>query len=177
MRLAVGAGLLKSDIIDTPHKLKTASVEASWDLWKAKHSCCFMPPLIEAYLWDAQRLSESFPDSPYAFPRYNRKDTTNSNSASAALNKWLHQYVPEGCTMHSFRHSMRDRLRAVGCPSDVIDQIGGWTTEGVGQAYGKGYQLELCMKWMNFILAWVHHCQMIQLIWANGKCSLAFNGL
>jgi integrase len=85
------------------------------------------------------------------FPRYNRRDTTNSNSASAALNKWLHQYVPEGCTMHSFRHSMRDRLRAVECPSDVIDQIGGWATEGVGQAYGEGYELKVCTKWMNLI--------------------------
>ena len=34
---------------------------------------------------------------------------------------------------------MRDRLRAVECPSDVINQIGGWATEGVGQGYGKGY--------------------------------------
>ena len=32
---------------------------------------------------------------------------------------------------HSFRHSMRDRLRAVECPSDIIDQIGGWLTSGV----------------------------------------------
>ena len=38
---------------------------------------------------------------------------------------------------------MRDRLRAVECPMDMIDQIGGWrsvTTIGVG--YGKGYSLE-----------------------------------
>ena len=55
--------------------------------------------------------------------------------------------------MHSFRHSMRDRLRAVECPSDVIDQIGGWATEGVGQGCGEGYELKVCMKWMNFILA------------------------
>ena len=27
--------------------------------------------------------------------------------------------------MHSFRHSMRDRLRAVSCPSEMVDQIGG----------------------------------------------------
>ena len=50
--------------------------------------------------------------------------------------------------MHSFRHSMRDRLRAVECPSDVIDQIGGWATEGVAQKYGKGYELQVCAKWM-----------------------------
>ena len=101
-----------------------------------------MPP-VGASLWAAQRLSGAFPDSPYAFPRYNRKDTTNSNSASAALNKWLHKYVPEGCTMHSFRHSMRDRLRAVQCSADIIDQIGGWTSEGVGQGYGYGYPLSV----------------------------------
>ena len=28
---------------------------------------------------------------------------------------------PVGCTMHSLRHSIRNRLRAVECPSDVID--------------------------------------------------------
>ena len=44
---------------------------------------------------------------------------------------------------------MRDRLRAVECPSDMIDQIGGWATEGVGQSYGKGYSIEVCLKWVN----------------------------
>ena len=34
---------------------------------------------------------------------------------------------------------MRDRLRAVECPSDVIDQIGGWLTHRVGKSYGLGY--------------------------------------
>ena len=147
MRLAEGAGLLKSDIVlaaDIPHiSLKPHS----WRPLKTSGSKRDIP-LVGASLWAAQRLSESFLDSPYAFPRYNRRDTTNSNSASAALNKWLHQYVPVGCTMHSFRHSMRDRLRAVECPSDVIDQIGGWATEGVGQGYGEGYQLEVCYRWM-----------------------------
>jgi hypothetical protein len=36
---------------------------------------------------------------------------------------------------------MRDRLRAVQCPSDMIDQIGGWATAGVGHSYGEGYDL------------------------------------
>ena len=53
--------------------------------------------------------------------------------------------------MHSFRHSMGDRLRAVECPSDVIDQIAGWATEGVGQDYGKGYELEVCYKWLKML--------------------------
>ena len=43
---------------------------------------------------------------------------------------------------------MRDRLRAVECPSDIIDQIGGWATSSVGQGYGEGYGLEVCDRWM-----------------------------
>ena len=41
------------------------------------------------------------------------------------------------------------RLRAVECPSDIIDAIGGWTTTGVGQRYGTGQPLEVKAKWMD----------------------------
>ena len=41
------------------------------------------------------------------------------------------------------RHSLRDRLRAVECPSDIIDPIGGWTTMGIGHAYGSGDSVEI----------------------------------
>ena len=51
---------------------------------------------------------------------------------TAALNKWLKPRVPAGCVIHSFCHSLRDRLRAIEYPADIIDAIGGWTTEGVG---------------------------------------------
>ena len=43
---------------------------------------------------------------------------------------------------------MRDRLRAVQCPSDMIDQIGGWTTAGVGQGYGEGYAAQTIYNWV-----------------------------
>jgi hypothetical protein len=56
--------------------------------------------------------------------------------------------VPEKCTMYSFRHSMRDRLTAVECPADIVDQIGGWQTEGVGHSYGKGYPPDVLKRWM-----------------------------
>ena len=147
MRLAEGAGLLKSDIhldADIPfvriqkhpwRNLKTASSER-------------IIPLCGQALWAAKRIVASDQTSKFAFPRYNRHSTTKANSASAALNKWLKQYVPIGCTMHSFRHSMRDRLRSVQCPSDIADQIGGWTSEGVGQGYGSGYPLNVLNDWM-----------------------------
>ena len=147
MRLAEGAGLLKSDIIldaDIPH---ISLIPYPWRPLKTASSPRDIP-LVGASLWAAQRLSEAFPESPYAFPRYNRENTTNSNSASAALNKWLHQYVPKGCTMHSFRHSLRDRLRAAECPSELIDQIGGWSTTGVGHGYGAGFSVDALNSWL-----------------------------
>ena len=51
--------------------------------------------------------------------------------------------------MHSFRHSMRDRLRAIECPEEAIDQIGGWSQKSVGRKYGAGYSLEMLENWMN----------------------------
>ena len=40
---------------------------------------------------------------------------------------------------------------AVECPSDMIDQIGGWATAGVGQAYGDGYGIDKKWEWMSAI--------------------------
>ena len=52
---------------------------------------------------------------------------------------------------HVLRHTLRDRLRAVECPSDIIDAIGGWTTTGIGHVYGNGYTVEVLAKWMKKI--------------------------
>ena len=147
LRLAEAAGLLKTDLMlegDMPfvrirqhdwRRLKTAGSERD-------------VPLVGASLWAAQRILASDCDSQFAFPRYNKTEITNANSASAALNKWLKQYVPLKCTVHSFRHSIRDRLRAVECPTEIVDQIGGWVAASVGQGYGQGYPLEVTYKWM-----------------------------
>ena len=90
-------------------------------------------PLVGASLWAAQRVLSKAADPVFAFPRYNRSGQTNGNSASAALNKWLKVHVPNGCSVHSFRHSMRDRLREVNCPTEMMDQMGGWATELSGK--------------------------------------------
>ena len=148
MRLAEVAGLLKQDFIGLDTDLPYVCVtKHPWRNLKTTSSERKIPLVGEA-LWAARRIIEADTASNFAFPRYNRGSATAANSASAALNKWLKQYVPDGCTMHSFRHSMRDRLRAVQCPSDVTDQIGGWTTDGVGQGYGSGYPMSVLQEWL-----------------------------
>ena len=150
MRLSEAAGLHINDIIlddDIPYINLTPH---PWRSLKTKGSQRQIP-LVGSSLWAARRVKND-PHHTFAFPRYNTASTTNANSASAAINKWLKPRVPEGCVIHSFRHSLRDRLRAVQCPSDMIDQIGGWSTAGVGQAYGEGYALDVKRDWMRSVL-------------------------
>ena len=104
-------------------------------------------PLVGASLWAAQRIKQSV-SSCFAFDRYTDSQQCRANSASNALNKWMQTNFRDDIVIHGFRHALRDRLRAVQCPSDMIDQIGGWSTAGVGQAYGEGYALSLKREWM-----------------------------
>ena len=150
MRLGEAVGLALTDLNlsdDIPHINITPH---PWRRLKTRGSERCVPLVGEA-LWAASRAIEDTSGSDFLFPRYNRGSTSNANSASAAINKWLKPRVPAGCVIHSFRHSMRDRLRAVECPSDIIDAIGGWTTNGVGHRYGNGYNLDLLAKWMKRI--------------------------
>lgn len=148
MRLAEAAGLLRDDIKrDDKGRLYLRIQPHPWRRLKTSGSKRDIP-MVGASLWAAERILEQGGSSLYAFPRYNKTATTNANSASAALNKWLKEYVADNCTMHSFRHSMRDRLRAVECPADIVDQIGGWQTDGVGHGYGNGYPLSVLQRWM-----------------------------
>lgn len=150
MRLAEAAGLMLDDLVITDDCPRVIIREHPWRRLKTAGSAREVP-LVGQALWAAQRLHSAKTGGVHAFPRYNKNGRTNANSASAALNKWLKPMVPAGCTMHSFRHSMRDRLRAVECPSDIVDQIGGWQAEGVGQGYGRGYPMTVLTKWMKRI--------------------------
>ncbi|WP_438992448.1 DUF6538 domain-containing protein, partial [Lentibacter sp.] len=151
LRLAEGAGLLKSDIHLDCEVPFVRIQKHPWRGLKTRSSERDVP-LVGQALWAAERVVQAPSDSAFAFARYNQTDTTAANSASAALNKWLKHYVPAGCTMHSFRHSMRDRLRAVECPSEVIDQIGGWATDGIGASYGAGYHYSALVGWLRKIV-------------------------
>ena len=150
MRLAEAAGLAMNDICldeELPHiSIRTHS----WRRLKTRGSERVVP-LVGASLWAAKRLHQR--GGAFAFPRYCNEKGCNANSASAALNKWMKGIIGNEYVIHGLRHSLRDRLRAVECPSDITDQIGGWTTEGVGHGYGRGYTLEVMAKWMRKIEA------------------------
>ncbi len=154
VRLAEAAGLLCEDIVRDEEGNYTARITPH--PWRRLKTACStrVVPLVGSARWAAQRLLEARGGSGFAFPRYNKTDTTNANAASAGLNKWLKAVVAEGSTMHGFRHSMRDRLRAVECPADIVDQIGGWQTEGVGHGYGKGYPQAVLRKWLDAAAAY-----------------------
>ncbi len=146
MRLAESAGLLKADI-QLDHDIPHVSLKHhAWrQLWKANSERVI--PLVGTSLWAARHILECT-NTEFAFPRFTNETRCNSNSASATLNEWMKPYIPDGCVVHSFRHSLRDRLRAVETPSEIADVLGGWTSKSVGQAYGKGYDLPVLRRWM-----------------------------
>ena len=103
--------------------------------------------LSGADLWAAQRATGSSL-AGRLFPSYCDGETTKANSASAVLNKWLKVHTSQDVVVHSIRHAMRDRLLAVLCPADIIDQMGGWSRKGVRESYGRGYQVGQLQCWV-----------------------------
>ena len=149
MRLAEAAGLVKEDVFldkEIPH---VRLCERPWRPLKTISSERDVP-LVGAALWAATRAFENSPNE-HLFPRYCSEQGCKANYASNSLNKWLRKHVPNGCVVHSFRHSMRDRLRAVECPAEIIDQIGGWKTAGVGEGYGLGFDPKILLAWLRQI--------------------------
>ena len=82
-----------------------------------------------------QAMSQA--DDDWLFPQYIKAGHCYATHASNAVNKWLKKDFG-GLTVHCLRHTFKDRLRAIECPTDVIDQIGGWSRKGVGESYGRG---------------------------------------
>ena len=149
MRLAEAIGLKSEDIIlncDIPHVIIRPNDKRRL---KTKQSQRVVP-LVGVSLWGAKQALKYQPNG-YLFQRYNKGSISNANSASAALNKWIKPYLSDNQVVHSFRHSMRDRLRAVECPTDIVDSIGGWSKASIGESYGKGYPLEVLYKWLKKI--------------------------
>jgi len=138
MRLSEALGLVWDDVklnhqyphIDLkPHpwrRLKTSSSKR-------------LIPMVGASL-EAVKVMHRQCDNSFLFKSYANEGGCNGNSCSATLNKWLRRRISDA-VIHSFRHSFRDRLRNAGVQSEMIDQLGGWSRQTVGQGYGQGYEL------------------------------------
>ncbi|MGY8894113.1 MAG: tyrosine-type recombinase/integrase [Burkholderiales bacterium] len=104
-------------------------------------------PLMPAAL-NALQTQMNNSTTDFLFPAYANAAKTNNDGASATLSKWGKKFVATK-TMHSFRHTFRDSLRAVMCPESIAKEIGGWSsTHDVSVGYGQGYPIELKRKWL-----------------------------
>ena len=150
MRLSEAIGLSKDDLFlgsDIPHLRVTPRP------WRRLKTSCSerLIPLVGASLWAAHKASEAS-ESHFVFPKYCSEIKASSNSASAALNKWLQRNINSKIVVHSLRHAMRDRLKHIECPIDLTDEIGGWRPENLGQRYGLGHTLEHKKKYLDDII-------------------------
>ncbi|WP_411576881.1 DUF6538 domain-containing protein [Terasakiella sp. A23] len=133
MRLSEAAGLVKSDIVFDQKHPHIVLKPHKWRRLKNKNSERIIP-LVGAAYWAVTRASLTSRND-FLFPQYCNTVECKGGVASTYLNKWMAKRVPKGCVIHSFRHSLRDRLRAIQCPPDIVDRLGGWTVGGVGEGY------------------------------------------
>lgn len=113
-------------------------------------------PLVGLALWGARRAIEAakHDEGRWLFPRYAADGDIKATHASNTINKWLRQALRIDKTTHSFRHTMRDRLRAVEAPEEVQDALGGWKSQGsIGRSYGQGYVLSQLRGWLEKAVA------------------------
>ena len=138
MRLSEALGLVWDDV-QLEHKYPHIDLKPHpWRRLKTSGSKRLIP-LVGTSL-EAVKVMHCQCDNSFLFKSYASEDGCNGNSCSATLNKWLKQHVPDA-VIHSFRHSFRDRLRNAGVQSEMIDQLGGWSRQTVGQGYGKGFAI------------------------------------
>ncbi len=149
MRLSEAVGLIKSDIHLSEEVPYIRLKPHEWRPLKTVGSERDIP-LVGAALWAITRANENATNK-FLFPRYCSDFECKSDHASNSLNKWVRPHVPKCSVIHSFRHSMRDRLRNINCPNEIIDQIGGWKLWSVGQSYGDGYKIRNLYNWLKLI--------------------------
>jgi integrase len=114
-------------------------------------------PLVGLALWAAQRVAREPSASSWLFPRYAKDNDIKATHASNSINKWLKHIVQAegslGCSKssHSFRHSMKDRLRAARVPEDIQKAILGHGSRSVADGYGQGYPLEVLRESLSLV--------------------------
>jgi integrase len=115
-------------------------IEAEDRLLKTEHSERDVP--LVGMALDAMRRH------PDGFPRYFDK---GDNFSAAALKHFRkHKLLPsKKHTIYSFRHSFKDRLKAVEAPEELIDELMAHAIDK--PKYGDGYGLKLKLKYIQAI--------------------------
>ena len=123
-------------VLDTPIPL--IRIRAEGRVLKTEHSERDIP--LVGLALDAMRRH------PDGFPRYFDK----GSSLSATLMKHFgkHGLLPtDKHKIYSFRHSFKDRLKAVEAPEELIDEMMGHRTDK--PKYGDGYGLGLKLTYLH----------------------------
>ena len=135
------AGLAKADVVldaDVPHILIRPNSIRHLKTKSSKRRV----PLVGLALEAATEAVREAPEGDALFPAYT-SDRGNTN-ASGALNKFLANKAKvkrPGLTVHSLRHTFKDRMRNAGIPADVRDRLQGHTSGTTGEDYGTGNEL------------------------------------
>lgn len=115
---------------------------------KTKNSQRFIPLVGVAF--KAARQATIGSQSEWLFPSYIdlMGQKTKNGAASAAVNKFIKStLVDSRSTCHSFRHTLSTRLREVGCPKSMVDELKGWS-KGVSESYGSSADLKNKTKYL-----------------------------
>ena len=150
LRLSEAIGLSKEDVYLSSPIPYISVVPRPWRRLKTPSSEKKIP-LIGTSFWAAERAYDEAKGG-LLFPRYCTVSRAFSNSASASLNKWVKRKINRDLVVHSLRHAMRDRLRTVECPVEIIDSICGWQRPGIGETYGSGYKLRAKSNWLERVV-------------------------
>ena len=115
---------------------------------KTKSSQRFVPLVGVAHTAVMDALDSA--ETEWLFPNYIdvEQAKTKNTSASAAVNKRIKVVLGEDApTCHSFRHTMQTRLRNVGCPRDIRDELGGWSRT-ISDQYGSTADIDAKAKYL-----------------------------
>jgi integrase len=147
-RIAEIIGLRRSDVL--PDASRISIVAHSARRLKTSGSERDLP--LVGYAQKAmEKLLNHNTDNEFLFGTYLRDGKVLATHAGNTLNKWLKQHT-DGKTAHCLRHAFRDRLRAIECPLELLDALGGWSNiQGAGSRYGTGYTLEQKRLWLTRI--------------------------
>ena len=100
MRLSEATGLSKADVVLDDQYSHLTLRPHPWRSLKTKGSARIVP-LVGMSLWAVEKALNAS-ETDFLFPKYCDEHRCKSNSASAALNKWMSPRVPKGCVVHSF---------------------------------------------------------------------------